>query len=66
MCHRVSYEIGGLAGKKNQPDRPRIKAKRKRYGSEFKARVVLEAPKEERTLQEIAKEYEVHPVQVCE
>ena len=43
-----------------------MKAKRKRYDSEFKARVALEALKGERTIQEIAKEYEVHPVQVSE
>jgi transposase len=43
-----------------------MKAKRKRYDSEFKARVALEALKAERTIQEIAKEYEVHPVQVSE
>ncbi len=43
-----------------------MKAKRKRYDSEFKARVALEALKGERTIQQIAKEYEVHPVQVSE
>jgi len=43
-----------------------MKAKRKRYDSDFKARVALEALKGERTIQQIAKEYEVHPVQVSE
>ena len=43
-----------------------MKAKRKRYDSEFKARVALEALKGKRTIQQIAKEYEVHPVQVSE
>ena len=31
----------------------------------FKKKVALEAIKEEKSLNEIAKEYEVHPVQVC-
>ena len=43
-----------------------MKAKRKPYDSEFKARVALEALKGERTIQQIAKEYEVHPVPVSE
>ena len=43
-----------------------MKAKRKRYDLEFKARVTLEALMGVRTIQEIAREYEVHPVQLCE
>jgi transposase-like protein len=43
-----------------------MKAKRRRHAPEFKARVALEALKGVRTIQEIAKEYEVHPVQVSE
>lgn len=43
-----------------------MKAKRRRHDPEFKARVALEALKGERTLQEIAKEFEVHPVQISE
>ncbi len=43
-----------------------MKAKRRRHSSEFKARVALEAVKGAKTIQEIAKEYEVHPVQVSE
>ena len=31
----------------------------------FKKKVALEAIREEKTLNEIAKEYDVHPVQVC-
>ena len=34
---------------------------RKRYSPEFKARVVLETLKEDRPLNQIAAEYEVHP-----
>ena len=43
-----------------------MKAKRKRYEPEFKARVALEALKGLKTIQQIAKEYKVHPVQVSE
>jgi transposase/putative transposase len=43
-----------------------MKAKRRRHDPEFKARVALEALKSVRTIQEIAKEYEIHPVQVSE
>jgi putative transposase len=37
---------------------------RRQHSAEFKARVALEALKGERTLNEIAADYEVHPVQV--
>ena len=43
-----------------------MKAKRKRHEPEFKARVALEALKGLKTIQQIAKEYKVHPVQVSE
>ena len=43
-----------------------MKAKRKRHEPEFKARVALEAIKGITTIQQIAKDYEVHPVQVSE
>ena len=43
-----------------------MKAKRRRHEPEFKARVGLEALKGIRTIQEIAKEYQVHPVQVSD
>ena len=38
---------------------------RRKFDEEFKAKVALEALKEEKTLQEIAEEYEVHPNQIC-
>ena len=41
-------------------------AKRKRHKPEFKARVALEALKGVKTIQQIAKEYGIHPVQVSE
>ena len=37
---------------------------RKNYGSEFKARVAMEAVAGRQTINEIAKRFEVHPVQV--
>ncbi len=43
-----------------------MKAKRRRHAPEFKARVALEALKGVKTIQQIAKEYEVHPVQVSD
>lgn len=43
-----------------------MKAKRKRHEPAFKARVALEALKGEKTAQQIAKQYDVHPVQVSE
>ena len=47
--------------------RPQImKAKRKRHEPEFKARVAIEALKNIKTIQQIAKEYDIHPVQVSD
>lgn len=43
-----------------------MKGKRRRHDPEFKARVALEAIKKIRSIQEIAKEYDIHPVQVSE
>ncbi len=43
-----------------------MKAKRRRHDPEFKARVALEALKKIKTIQEIAKDYEIHPMQVSE
>ena len=43
-----------------------MKAKRKRHDPQFKARVALEALKGVKTVQQIAKEFDVHPVQVSE
>ena len=43
-----------------------MKAKRKRHEPKFKARVALEAIKGIKTIQEVAKEFEVHPVQVSD
>lgn len=43
-----------------------MKATRRRHDATFKARVALEALKGIKTIQEIAKEYEIHPVQVSD
>ncbi len=43
-----------------------MKAKRRRHDATFKARVALEALKGVKTIQQIATEYEVHPVQVSD
>jgi len=43
-----------------------MKGKRRRHEPELKARVALEAIKNVRTIQEIAKEFEIHPVQVSD
>ena len=39
---------------------------RKRHPAAFKARVALEAAKQTRTLAELAKAYQVHPVQISQ
>lgn len=38
--------------------------KRKRHSSEFKAKVAIEAVKELKTRNEIASEFDIHPVQI--
>ena len=43
-----------------------MKAKRRRHDATFKSRVALEALKGLKTIQQIASEYEVHPVQVSD
>lgn len=54
------------SGENREPKNNKMKAKRKRHEPEFKARVALEALKGEKTIQQIAKEYEIHPVQVSD
>jgi transposase len=43
-----------------------VKSKRKRHDPQFKARVALEAPKGVKTVQQIAREFDSHPVQVSD
>ncbi|MBL9179940.1 MAG: transposase, partial [Verrucomicrobiaceae bacterium] len=43
-----------------------MKNKRKRHDPQFKARVALEALKGIKTVQQIAKEFGIHPGQVAE
>lgn len=40
------------------------KKSRRKFGSEFKAKVVLEALKERSTIEELARKYELHPTQI--
>jgi len=54
------------SGKITEPNPQIMKAKRRRHEPEFKARVALEALKGIKTIQEIAKEYQIHPVQVSD
>ena len=41
-------------------------AQRKRHSAEFKAKIALEAIREQKTSGQIASEYEVHPTQVSQ
>lgn len=50
----------------NPTPKTKVKAKRKRHDPEFKARVALEAIKGIKTVQQIAADFDVHPVQVSE
>jgi len=43
-----------------------MKAKRRRHDAAFKARVALEALRGIKTIQQIAQEYDLHPVQVSD
>ena len=43
-----------------------MKGKRRQHGTDFKARVALAAIKGDRTVNEVASHYEVHPGQVTE
>lgn len=43
-----------------------MKQKRNRYTAEFKSKVALEALKEQKTLSELASEYQIHPNQITE
>ena len=43
-----------------------MKGKRRRHEPEFKAKVALEAAKGTKTIQQIAKEFDIHPVQVSD
>ena len=38
--------------------------KRKQYSSQFKAKVALEAVRGEKTISELASQYEVHPTMI--
>ena len=56
--------VDGRGGKTTDSNPPKMKGKRRRHDSEFKARVALEALRGIKTIQQIAKEFDIHPVQV--
>jgi len=56
--------VGG--GHCPEPKPHKMKAKRRRHEPEFKARVALEALKGIKTIQQIAKDFDIHPVQVSD
>jgi putative transposase len=43
-----------------------MRQRRRRYGAEFKAKVALAAIRADRTLAELAGQYEVHPSQITQ
>ena len=43
-----------------------MKKTRKRYSSEFKAKVALEALKEQKTLSELSQQFQLHPNQISQ
>jgi transposase len=53
-------------GFKTKPNTHQMKSKRRRHDPEFKARVALEALKGIKTIQQISKEFDIHPVKVSE
>ena len=53
-------------GISTEPNTHKMKAKRRRHDAEFKASVALEALKGIKTIQQISKEFDIHPVQVSE
>jgi len=50
----------------NPMRRPQMKRKRRQHSPEFKARVALEAARGVKTINQIAEENEIHPVQVSQ
>ncbi len=55
-----------LGARNREPKNHPMKAKRKRHDAGFKARVALEALKGEKTIQQIARDFDLHSVQVSE
>ena len=57
----------GLVWTGVRPDkRPKMKRKRRQHSAEFKARVALEALRGIKTINQIAEENEIHPVQISQ
>jgi len=57
--------VGG-GGNQTEPEPHEMKAKRRRHEPKFKARVAIEALKGIKTIQQIAKDFDIHPVQVSD
>ena len=57
--------VGGVF-KHNTQDHQKMKQKRKRHEAAFKARVALEAMKGNKTISEIASEFDIPPGQVAD
>ena len=53
-------------GYQPEPKLHKMKVKRRRHEPEFKARVALEELKGIQNVQQIAKEFDIHPVQVSD
>jgi transposase len=54
------------SGVKTEPNPYNMRGKRRRHAPEFKARVAVEALKGAKTIQQIAEDFDIHPVQVPE
>jgi hypothetical protein len=55
----IEKRLRGVSAQPKKP--PQTKATRRRHDPEFKARVAFEALKGVKTIQQIAKKYEMHP-----
>ena len=68
MCQGLKCKKRWKEGLENHnlKDHRKMKGKRRRHDAGFKARVALEALKGQKTTQQIAAEYDVHPTQVSD
>jgi len=52
--------------REEQEEHPQMATMRRRHSSAFKAKVALEALKGQKTLNELAREFDIHPVQIAQ
>ncbi len=64
MVKKEAPERAAKFGKMSREKGGSMKKERKQYGNEFKAKVVLEVIKGQKTLAEISSHYRVHPSQI--